>query len=589
MYETENARNRIDPNVDTNSVHAAQKAILNYARELRGLNSATEQDFLSLGLSLGEVSTEARNVSTLAASVVDLVRNEELERDASRFRDLFDSLDEHFRQSRLKAERGHDPLRHMGDIVNDAYRPLSAFRKIVKHLRMLSVSTRIENARLADNDNSFDVLAENVENLSVMIALKSDGFLEGLTSLQETIKETAEKIITSRAYMEERTELMLRSLSTNLSMLSEKASSSLRAVSTLTARSDEVSRGISEVVSSLQFHDITRQQIEHVADIFDEIGTSDNGASISMDALRHVGGLQIDQLTHAKDELVSAIERVITNLHQIVSLLADMSREAATLTAVTGSDGASFLSELNDSVSLVMGSFVANEETGRGLSAAVTSVTGMVEKLMAFVDDIEEIGSEIELIALNAQIKASHKEEDGGALGVLAEAIRNLSDDAGPQTLIMTDALKGVRDYALDLDALWSDSGSIRPIKEQMQDLLEALGRSHQTLVRCLDGLDKKSSGLTRAIETAVRGITAHDRANKVMGGIIQAVERLLPCDSRAADHAERTTGNDYMDLVANRYTMDQERHVHQSYLSGTQGVSGEARDGDFGNNVELF
>ena len=237
-----------------------------------------------------------------------------MSRDTSRFRDLFDSLDEHFRQSRVKMDRGHDPLRHMGEIVNDAHRPLSAFRKIVKHLRMLSVSTRIENARLVDNDNSFDVLAENVEKLSVMIALKSESFLGGLTSLQETIKETAGKTITSRASMEERTELMLRNLSTNLSMLSENGTSSLRAVSTLTARSDEVSRGISEVVSSLQFHDITRQQIEHVADIFDEIGTGQSGDSTTcdaMNALRHVGGLQIDQLKHAKDELGSAIERVI--------------------------------------------------------------------------------------------------------------------------------------------------------------------------------------------------------------------------------------------------------------------------------------
>ncbi len=597
MYDgPKSARNLPDLAVDVNSIHTAQKAIVDYARELRALNAATEEDFLSLGLSLGKVSSEAQNISALAASVVELVRNEEIERDASRFRDLFDSLDEHFRQSRVKVDRGHDPLRHMGDIVNDAHRPLSAFRKIVKHLRMLSVSTRIENARLVDNDNSFDVLAENVEKLSVMIALKSKSFLGGLTSLQETITETAGKTLTSGASMEKRTELMLRSLSTNLSMLSEKHASSLRAVSTLTARSDEVSRGISEVVSSLQFHDITRQQIEHVADIFDEIGTGQSGNSgtcAAMDALKHVGGLQIDQLKHAKDELVSAIERVMTSLHLIASLLVDMSKDAATLISVAGNGGKSFLSELNDSLSLVMDSFVANEETGRGLSAAVKSVTGMVEKLTAFVDDIEEIGSEIELIALNAQIKASHKEEDGGALGVLAEAIRNLSDDAGSQTLIMTDALKWVRDTALELDALESEEGgagrNIRPIKERMQDLLEALGRSHQTLFRCLDDLNKRSLGLTRAIETAVRGITAHVRANKVMGDIVQSLERLLAGSSKVTDHAGSTTGNDYLELVANRYSMDRERHVHQSYLSGTKGGPGQDKSGDFGDNVELF
>jgi hypothetical protein len=392
-------------------------------------------------------------------------------------------------------------------------------------------------------------------------------------------------------------------------MLSEKRSSSLRVVSTLAARSDELSKGISEVVSSLQFHDITGQQIGHVVEIF-EIGTGQSGNGgmcATMDALRHVAGLQIDQLKHAKDELISAVERVMTSLHQIASLLVDMSRDAATLMSVSGNGGKSFLSELNDSISLVMGSFVANEETGRSLSAAVRSVTGIVEKMTAFVNDIKTIGSEIELIALNAQVKASHTEGNGGALGALAEAIRNLSDDAGSHTAIITDALKGIRDAALELDALGSEECSagrkIHPIEKQMQELLEELGRSHQTLVRYLDDLDKRSLGLTRAIETAARGIMAHGRANRVIGGIVQDLERLLLRDPKVADHAGGHNGTDYLYLVADRYTMVRERNIHQSYLSGvygeprrardglsgTQGKPGKAKDCDFGDNVELF
>ncbi len=592
-YTSDSARDSIDPAVAANSIHAAKNAVLEYARDLRALNSSTEQDFLSLGLSLDKVSSVGQTISTLAASVVELVRNEEVERDASKFRDLFDAIGDHFSQSRIKTERGHDALRHMADTANEAYGPLSAFRKIVKHLRILSVSTRIENARLVNNDHSFDVLAKSVEELSVMIALKSESFLAGLTSLQKTIKETAGKIVTSGTFVKERTELMLDSLSANLSMLSEKASSSLRAASILAAKSDEIYNAISEVVSSLQFHDITRQQVEHVAEIFEEIGagqSDDIDAHTAIDALEHVGRLQIDQLKHAKDELISAIERVITGLYRMTSLLTDISRNTTTLISAAGG-GKSFLSELDDSLSLVMISFSANEETGKSLSASVRSVTGMVAELTVFVNDIEEIGSEIELIALNAQIKASHTEEDGGALGVLAEAIRALSDDASSQTLIMTDVLRGVRDIALELDALGKEEGSagrnIYTIKEQMQGLFEELGRSHQTLVRYLDDLDTKSSGLSRTVETAVSGITAHDRTNKTMGSIIQGLERLFACGSKTVD---RSKVDHYLKLVSSRYTMVQERRIHESYLdAGTHGRPEKAEGSDFGDNVELF
>jgi len=54
-------------------------------------------------------------------------------------------------------------------------------------------------------------------------------------------------------------------------------------------------------------------------------------------------------------------------------------------------------------------------------------------------------------------------------------------------------------------------------------------------------------------------------------------------------DHAGGTTENDYLELLTDRYTMDRERHIHQSYLSGTHGAPGQAKDSDFGDNVELF
>jgi hypothetical protein len=96
-------------------------------------------------------------------------------------------------------------------------------------------------------------------------------------------------------------------------------------------------------------------------------------------------------------------------------------------------------------------------------------------------------------------------------------------------------------------------------------------------------------SNLLDTIETAVRGITAHDRANRVMGGIVQGLERLLQCDPKAADHTGGHNGTGYLELVADRYTMVQERHIHESCLSGTHGAPGRAKESDFGDNVELF
>jgi methyl-accepting chemotaxis protein len=574
----------------------AKKAAFGYAQDLRILNTSTERDFLSLGSSLSNVSSEAHTISTLVASLLDTVKNEEVERDLTRLQDLFNLIDSHFRQSQVQLDSGGDALYRMGSIVRAAYEPLVAFRKIVKHLRMLSVSTRIETARLTSGDHGFDILAKNVESLSVTIGLKAQAFFGGLTALNETIKVTAQRLITSRRAMEEQTELMLETLSANLPKLSEKRSVSLQTISFLRETSSRVSADISEVVSSLQFHDITRQQIEHVADVFSEIGAdhaAQDGACLTADAMRHIVGLQIDQLKHAKSQLISAVERVMTNLRQIASLLAKMSTDSTLLMSASGEGGKSFISELNNSLSLVMGSFVSNEETGESLSVTVKSVTAMVDQLEKFVIDIEDIGSEIELIALNAQIKASHTSEDGGALGVLAEAIRSLSEEAGSQTSILTEALKGVGNTALELDALGHEEKNagqeISPIREQIQVFLEELGRSQRDIACHLSNLDKRSMGLTVSIEETIRAINTHDMAKRVIDSVNEGLEKFLAFGSPVGTIATGRKNNGYLELVVDRYTMDQERHIYQSYLSGTSDHTEKTTGGDFGDNVELF
>ena len=64
------------------------------------------------------------------------------------------------------------------------------------------------------------------------------------------------------------------------------------------------------------------------------------------------------------------------------------------------------------------------------MDSVAETIAGMSESIEA----IEEVGAEIELIALNASIKAAHTGEAGAALGVLATAIQHLSADARRQT-----------------------------------------------------------------------------------------------------------------------------------------------------------
>ena len=229
------------------------------------------------------------------------------------------------------------------------------------------------------------------------------------------------------------------------------------------AQVSEVAADIGEVVSSLQFHDITRQQIEHVEQVIADWQTrlssapGTNGNGVGPSVLGDVCDIEVRQLSNSKDELESAVKDTVRHLDGISQRTNAVSTEIAGLMHLEGSGGDTFLSELKESISRVLQSLNEDAEATQSLSMGIGSVASTLKTLAAFVDEIEDIGTEIELIALNARIKAAHTGIAGAALGVLAEEIKNLSAHGREETILITSSLHGIGSLAADLDTATSE------------------------------------------------------------------------------------------------------------------------------------
>jgi methyl-accepting chemotaxis protein len=573
--------------------------IRKHSKALRALISSTESDFLSIGAGLGAISSQARRTSEVASSVAGLVVGEEVTNGTKRLHAVFDLVDEYSHASHTRLQGSTKNLQTILGMMAAVHTPLSAFKKIVKHLHVLGVSTKIESARFTNNDRSFDVLAENVEKLSVVIASRSDAIFRGMASLNGAIENTLSRIAAFKDSKHGRMERMSDSLAVNLSVLSKKRLLSSEVARRLAAQSKDVSGSISDVVSLLQVHDIARQQIEHVVETFDEITREPRNDNVKddnvSDILRDIGEVQIGQLTHAKNELVSAIHQAIEELSGIAHHVSTISKETITLASAESENGSSFLFELNQSISSVIASFERNREADKELSQAVASVTDTIGALSRLVNDIEDIGSEIELIALNARVKAAAAAEDGAALGVLAEAIKDLSDDARSQTLSVTDTLKEIGDVARRFTEDNHGDGiekNPEEIARNLEGLHDFLDTSHKSLLALLSDLTRESGQLTGAIETIVNNITAHTRTDELINSVVSDLKEFVACSRTLAPRGEVNKGSEYLKNMASRYTMHQERNVHQSSVHPGVAIAVSLKknisDG-LGDNVELF
>lgn len=575
------------------------------SRRLHEVSGSTESEFLAIGSQLHDFHGRAGEILQMSNEVVAQVTGEEVIGAIERLHEILRVMDEYLSHADHESEQGSSTFATILGHLDKVGQPLAGFKKINKSLSMLGISTKIESARLGQSAAGFDTLANDVSKLSVQVTEKSNTIMGQKEQLSAAIRQTLLKVVSVAAQQRGDTRSIIGKTNGSLSVLNDINSRCSSAATVISGVSAEVAQSIGEVVTSLQFHDISRQQIEHVQETLDQLSErlTQAAGNEPRDLIADAGDLcelQAAQLEHARSELLGAVESIIGNLRAIVQQESHLSDRTRTIAGVADKVDSSFFADMEGDLSLVSDALTQNAEENRNLTRAMSDVAGTVGKISYFVTDIENIGQEIELIALNAQIKAARTGSEGAALGVLAEAIQRLSHETRVHTTIVSETLrsittfidslcKGVDEDAADMEA------EVGTMVADLKQLLESLRLINENLVSLLGRMDREVQSLSSDIEAATGGITVHSTIGRVLAEVIELVNRviaevrvIIPAATGAA-RAER------LREVAGRYTMHSERKIHASFAGSAKADSfnhtgkAETSADDLGDNVELF
>ena len=570
-----------------------------FVDRLSELNRSTEVDFLALGGRLNDISAKIREIAAVASSSATLLRTEEVEQDIGALRTTLDGMGRRLTDSERDFERSagilRDTMRKLAEVSN----ALPGFRKLIKHLQALAVSTKIETAYLTINDKGFNALAEDVLRLSEMATLKLSQVHNGLKSLHHTISDTLSKILTQDIVEHREAKGVLERLMSALSMLSEKHGRSSTAAERVSLSTDQISRDIGEIVASLQFHDITRQQMEHVEDALLEQCKKCEAASVDDGALSLFADVcdPGTPLANSLDALSSAAAGSRRSLEAIASKVSGISREAAELLGMNGHTGSSFLSELNSGATEVIAFLTDTLKANQALSGAISSVVGTMGELSTFVADIEEVGSEIEMIALNARVKAAHTAREGATLDVIAEAIHDLSERVRGQTMFVSGVLVAIHAASRELDEeterTVQESSRIDGMVSDMASLITSFCGINERVTALLRGLSTKTASLVKDIEHLMWAITVDERAEEVLIQVMEGLKTIARQLRAPAPGAPPLRHRGPVKETEERYTMHRERAVHESFYASPSLPSTTrlplTQDDALGDNIELF
>ncbi|MGC9196897.1 MAG: hypothetical protein ACP5IL_15795 [Syntrophobacteraceae bacterium] len=607
------------------------------ANKLDFLARSTEGEFLAIGEKLQDFYARTTELSEACSVVAAHLSGKELETVIEGFGKVIEAV------NRLEngSKRNTDYLRTVLEKLDSLEDVAEGFQKTILLLRVLCVSIRIESARLGDMDHGFETLAEEVHKLSLEIETRSSNVHASCQSLRLMIEQTLSRVLGLEAARQKQAGIVLTKTLSGLEALRGKHSQSAGAAQQISARFETVSNRIGDIVQSMQFHDITRQRIEHAREALVQLDTNKKGfategdlhtgrqarlkalwdALLSLARKNHrdlhlvgdIAALQAIQLKNAGNQLQSAVNNILENLYTLAGLVEEMTRETTRLAGADNDRGSSFLEEIKTGFSTVISALGTYDESDRELSFALSAVADQFGEIASQAASIESMGAKIKLISLNAIVKACHAGSQGATLAVLAESTHQLSVETYRLTEMTSEAL---RSTILASDSLraavgtdQSDENRPAALCEGLENQIETLERLNQDIFSTFIKVNAEGSALAGDIRRAVTEVGVHQKVHDGLSEIAAKLEEIVAFARSKATSGDQAKAQERLEELKAGYTMQAERNVHdtlaQAKTDGKPGLENapglEAGDNtaanqtqgtseeDLGDNVELF
>jgi methyl-accepting chemotaxis protein len=572
----------------------------------------TEKSFLLVCANLQDLCGRLRGISANAAQAALIMSGRDTLSVIEGLQIVLGSMEEQLAATNRTAGRAVVGLGLIIGELDDIHRLMASFKDRVGTLRMLKIITNIQGAGLTRGAAGFQKVAADIGTLSKNVQTKSSAIIDKRRELHAELEKAVTMASSLKDKQKKLTDRVVADIQHGIASLAGMHEKCAVAADHIAAHSGEMSRELSEVVMALQFHDITRQQMEHaraaLAEVRHHLRKAQREATAHdlSSSLGSVCALQTAQIASSTGELGSVVVSISRNLEGVSRDAATASASVHTLFGLAGSVGQASITEIESGLSAVLTSFAENETTTRHLTGIMLSVTAAMGEIISFAEDIDYVGSEIKLIALNAIVKAAHAGKDGAAFGVIAETVKLQSEEICRQASAITAAIGRITVHVdglrseLQAECIASPDGQPEAvgIGRHMETALSTLKGLSDTVMALLAQTEDTATGLASDIESTIARLDNRELRELIDEEIPCHRDRLMLAVRKCTRGKAAGSGRKSLETLQQRYTMQSERKVHE--LFAAEAFAGRSLPGfapagrgriedDFGDNVELF
>jgi len=460
-------------------------------------------------------------------------------------------------------------------------------KAIVKETEMLRVLTNIEVARLGEVGTGFQYLAHELDEFSQSVARSTAELMEHTEERRRSVGETRRILDAALPGMKEEFARIEADLAKAIGEVDGTLAELRRTPARFRGCAEEVAGQVGGVVAAIQAHDITRQQIEHVADALNMIAGAGPDSESMGNAEAHAGlaiqGYQLRNASQTMEGWLSQMRSCLEGIGRIASseilnlgrlVMAQESIVSAQLLRIEQLEG-----DCEASDARVQSSFAG--------------IAGLMQLVSEHLARSKSVRDRLQLLMFNSIVEASH-------LGTQADGILEIST-----TIKRISAAWG--EITTQSEAA---TGQIRTLVEESHATVEAFSEGSYAALR--GARSETESGLEmlreaaecaqtrgRAVESAVEGLQSgiadiRAWAERLEAGF-ERLQRVIETIERAQRQLKESGGAEDIGCddgaverrFAAGYTTEIERAVLRAALTG--GPMPVVQQNFEGNSVELF
>lgn len=582
------------------------------ADELNALGPNTEPEFLGIGETLHKLADICFSMTAEALKLTSqsgFRAEEESAQDESfieETRTIFNDIGEQVQTTISSLKEGEHLLVDILEEVKKLNKPVQQLGGISKTFKVLGINIKIESSRDEKTKEGFKILAEEVANIATLVHDNCKYCNDKTAGVVRDIKTSMQSLNTSDKQSSDAGEQAINNILDALEEVGSKAESlALR----IKERSSVMTQGIGEVVMAMQFHDISRQQLENVAqaliDSKEKVKIDSDGtlsAENERDTLEVYGILNIQaaHLNSIYEQILTAKRQIETGLQTTMEQSSIQAKDAGTLLEMDGNKSnqsvVSRLEEEIDNIVVVLNRSLQIVEHAAQVSQGVyDDVSGIGE----FVHKLEDIAFDVKILAINAMVEAIRTGDAGRTLTILAQELSDLSRETRSEATLSIEMLQDIMEHTEKQVKFATNLNQNREAIDTKIEQAKTLTGIILSSMQEVSGLATKMGHDSRDLSSRINKLVPGIRFPTVMGDrivrnwqticdIIENIEEKYPQFTQQNPEVEKM-----MEKLSQKYVMDRERSIH-AQVAGGDYADDTSSSGDFemfgdDDGVDLF